>query len=59
MVRVTYTIDLPEWWGADECYRDGGHVAVVDLIQEDTVAFLDGGTWTVEMVSENNLDQTK
>ena len=48
MIRVTYSVDLPEWWGADECYEDGGEKAVIELVHEDISAFLEDGAWTVE-----------
>ena len=51
MVRVTYTVDLPEWWGAEECYEDGGEFAVIELIHEDIVAFLEGGSWSVQKIN--------
>lgn len=50
MIRVTYTVDLPEWWGAEECLADGGKVAVIELVHEDVAAFLEDGSWTVEKI---------
>lgn len=50
MIRVTYTVDLPEWWGADECYEDGGKSSVIELMYEDIGAFLEGGSWSVERI---------
>lgn len=50
MIRITYTIDLPEMWGADECFDGGGKDAVVELIYEDVGAFLEGGRWSVEKI---------
>lgn len=31
VIRVTYTVDLPEWWGAEFAYDDGGEHAVIEL----------------------------
>lgn len=50
MIRVTYTVDLPEGWGADECYDDGGESSVIELMYEDIGAFLAEGSWSVERI---------
>lgn len=52
MIRVIYTVDLPDIWGADECYEDGGEKAVIELVHEDIAEFLEGGTWSVERVEK-------
>lgn len=47
MIRVTYTIDLPELWGADAAFAEGGEDAVIELVFEDPIEFLTGGAWDV------------
>lgn len=50
MIRVTLTLDMPDWWGADESWADGGAGQVKELVKEDVQAFAEDATWTVEKV---------
>lgn len=40
-VTVIITKTLEDWWGADDCLRDGGVKGVIELIMEDISAFVD------------------
>lgn len=51
MIRVTVVVELDETWGADECFADLGERGVIDLVQEDQIAFLEHAKWTVEQVT--------
>lgn len=53
MIRVTYVVDLPEWWGADECYDDCGKDAIIELMHEDILAFLEDGSWSVQKIESD------
>jgi len=46
-VRVTLTLDLPDWWGADEAWEIGGANYVKELIEEDVSAFVEDAAWTI------------
>lgn len=39
MIRLTITLDMPDWWGADEAFADAGANFIKELIQEDLSAF--------------------
>lgn len=52
-IRVTLTLILPEFWGADDAWECGGPAAVKDLIYEDVLAFIDDvneANWKIEKV---------
>jgi len=49
-VRVTLTKVLPDWWGADEAWEDGGAEFVKLLVQEDMLAFIEDIEWKIEKV---------
>jgi PDDEXK-like domain of unknown function (DUF3799) len=52
-VRVTISAILPDWWGADEAWEDGGEKCVRELIDEDQYAFLNDETthWKIEFIT--------
>lgn len=51
-VRVTVTSLLPDWWGADEAYADGGAKLVEDLVKEDIFAFFEDADIIVDQFSD-------
>jgi hypothetical protein len=51
-IRVTLTGVLDEFWGADQCFADGGQGAVRELIEEDLPALMENLTLKVEQVSD-------
>jgi hypothetical protein len=48
MIRVTLTVDMPEWWGAETAFAEGGEAAVKELCQEDIFALVEDATWKIE-----------
>lgn len=51
-IRVTLTGILADFWGADECFEDGGQGAIRELLQEDLSAMMEELTLKVEKVDE-------
>lgn len=51
-VRVTLSLVLPEWWGADEFWEDGGAPAVQAAVYDDLSAFADEAVWEVKKVNQ-------
>lgn len=47
MIRVLLKIDMPEWWGAEDAFADGGDTAVKELAMEDVQAFIEGAEWVI------------
>ena len=39
MIRLTITLDMPDYWGADDAFDDGGIDCLRELISEDVGAF--------------------
>ena len=50
-VRITLKIaPLPDWWGADQAWDEGGKRSVRELVMEDLVALIDDAVWKIEKV---------
>jgi hypothetical protein len=47
-VKVTLELMLPEWWGADFAFDDGGPEGVKELILEDLSAFAEDAKWDIQ-----------
>lgn len=54
MIRVTLTGILDDFWGADECFADGGQGAIRELLEEDLAAMMENLTLTVEKVETDD-----
>lgn len=52
MIRVTLTLDMPEFWGADDTYAQGRGEAVRNLVMEDVEAFAQQAAWQIRKVTE-------
>lgn len=52
MIRVTMTIDLAEWWGADQAMDDGGEAAVIGLLHEDMYAVFEDAMFKIEKIGD-------
>lgn len=48
MIRVVITVDLEDWWGADEAYSEGGPKLVRELCEEDMPAVLEHAQWNIQ-----------
>lgn len=53
MVRVILTLEMPDWWGADDAFDAGGEKAVRELVEEDLRAFTDEASWVVARVGKS------
>ena len=50
-VTVTLSATLPDWWGADEAFADGGEAAIKEMIEEDLFAFAEDAVWVIKQSS--------
>ena len=50
MIRITLTIDLSDFWGADDAWSDGGEGAVRELCMEDIGALIEEAKWKIEKI---------
>lgn len=58
-VRVTLTCVLPEIWGADEAWDNGGPEAVKELLWKDIAAFAEDAEWTMEKTTAYTLSVSR
>jgi len=51
-IKVTVSLVLPHWWGADDAFAERGEDAIKELILEDIGAFMldDAAQWDVTQV---------
>ena len=54
-LTVTVSNQLGEWWATDEQLAEMSDEEIVELIGEDTLAFLDGAVWAVERPRKANI----
>lgn len=55
MIRVTLTIELSLWWGADEAWAMGGGDLVRALCMEDADDLVDQAKWKIEKVETEGI----
>jgi hypothetical protein len=46
-VSVTVTKELEDFWATEEQFASMSDAQVIELIQEDVTALLEGASWTV------------
>lgn len=51
-IRVVIESTLPDWWGADDAFEDGGTDTVKELILEDLSAFVEDAKWIITKVEQ-------
>ena len=65
MIKVTFEGELADWWGISDLLEDTQvwtddeiQQAILDLMNEDIGAVLEGGTWRIEIIDEPNYQPT-
>lgn len=51
-ILVTLSLLLPDWWGADDAWKNGGYDEVKELLWEDITSFAEDAAWKIEKVQD-------